>query len=205
MGKHHRVVRYAAESIAHELGDTLVAPVVTYVPEGRIDEPEGHMRFAGTISLPPEVFEQVLEFTARSLRVHGFTLIAFVGDSGGNQESQARVAKRLDQEWQADGTRVVHVGRYYDSNGQMEWLVDQGIPELEVGSHAGVRDTSELLFVHPDGVRTARLFESAHSAERGVGGDPSRATPEIGQQMIALKVRAAVEELRALESAQLAR
>ena len=163
------------------------------------------MRFAGTISLPPEVFEQVLEFTARSLRVHGFKLIAFVGDSGGNQESQARVAKRLDQEWQADGTRVVHVGRYYDSNGQMEWLVDQGIPELEVGSHAGVRDTSELLFVHPDGVRTARLFESAHSAERGVGGDPSRATPEIGQQMIALKVRAAVEELRALESAQLAR
>jgi sterol desaturase/sphingolipid hydroxylase (fatty acid hydroxylase superfamily)/creatinine amidohydrolase/Fe(II)-dependent formamide hydrolase-like protein len=197
LGKHHRVVRHAAEQIARELGDTLVAPVVTYVPEGQVDPPEGHMRYAGTISMPPEIFEAILEHTARSLRTHGFEVICYVGDSGDNQASQSRVAERLNAEWRDESTRVVHVGRYYSDNGQLDWLKDQGIPESEVGGHAGIRDTSEMLYVYPGGVRESRVYESAHSASRGVSGDPTRASAEIGQKMIALKVRAAVDEIQA--------
>jgi sterol desaturase/sphingolipid hydroxylase (fatty acid hydroxylase superfamily)/creatinine amidohydrolase/Fe(II)-dependent formamide hydrolase-like protein len=197
LGKHHHVVRYASEQIARDLGDTLVAPVVTYVPEGSVEPPEGHMRYAGTISLPPEIFEAILEHTSRSLRAHGFELICFVGDSGDNQASQARVADRLNEEWRDEPTRVIHVGSYYSNNGQLDWLKEQGIPESEVGGHAGIRDTSEMLYVYPSGVREARVYESAHSAARGVSGDPTRASADIGRQMIALKVRAAVAEIRA--------
>ncbi len=74
-----------------------MSPVMRYVPEGTIDPASGHMRFAGTLSIPEEVFEATLKHTARSLRAHGFTLICLLGDSGGNQAAQERVAHRLNE------------------------------------------------------------------------------------------------------------
>lgn len=85
LGKHNYLVKYKAGEIARRLGNALVAPVVAYVPEGDINPPTGHMRFAGTITLPQEVFSKVLEYAARSFKQHGFLDIALVGDSGGNQ------------------------------------------------------------------------------------------------------------------------
>ena len=97
LGKHKYRINAGSERIARSLGNTLVAPVITYVPEGDIDPPSGHMRFAGTISIPREVFESVLEYTARSLKQHGFTDILFMGDSGPNQGPQESVAERLSR------------------------------------------------------------------------------------------------------------
>ena len=85
MGKHRYIIDEASDRIARELGNALVAPAVTYVPEGDADPPSGHMRYAGTITLPNEFFMKLVEYAARSLRVHGFTDIVFIGDSGGNQ------------------------------------------------------------------------------------------------------------------------
>src|SRR4029079_11849848 len=48
VGKHDYSVRAAARRIASDLGQTLVAPVISYVPEGSYDPPSGHMRFPGT-------------------------------------------------------------------------------------------------------------------------------------------------------------
>ena len=78
LGKHNYLVKHKAGEVARRLGNTLVAPVMAYVPEGDVDPPTGHMRFPGTITTPPEVFEQVLEFAARSFRQHGFRDIALV-------------------------------------------------------------------------------------------------------------------------------
>ena len=90
LGKHNHIVRATAGEIAAELGKTLVAPVMAYVPEGDTgDAPTGHMRFAGTLSLPDPVFETVLEHTARSLKTHGFTRILFIGDSGDSQKRKS--------------------------------------------------------------------------------------------------------------------
>ena len=99
LGKHNYLIKYKAGQIAERLGTTLVAPVMAYVPEGDVDPPTGHMRFAGTITMPPDVFEKVLEFAARSLKQHGFLDIAFIGDSGGNQAAQLAVADTLNREW----------------------------------------------------------------------------------------------------------
>ena len=103
LGKHNYVVRHKAGEVARRLGNALVAPVMAYVPEGDVDPPSGHMRFPGTITTPPGVFEQVLEFAVRSLKQHGFLDIALLGDSGGNQASQAAVAERLNSEWAGHG------------------------------------------------------------------------------------------------------
>lgn len=205
LGKHNYIVRHTAAAVARRLGDALVAPVVAYVPQGDIDPPTGHMRFPGTLSVPTEVFEQILEHTARSLRAHGFRTVLFLGDSGGNQAAQMRVAERLDAAWRDDGVRVFHIGDYYapEANGQIRWLEQRGESRAAIGTHAGIRDTSELLAVHPDGMHMDRA--KPHGGYRlrdvGVNGDPSRAGAEIGHALIDLKVDAAVRQIQVLMSA----
>ena len=113
-----------------------MALVISYVPEGDIDPPTQHMLYAGTISIPERIFEAVLEHAARSLRAHGFTLICLLGDSGGNQKSQHRVAEKLNREWRDSGVRVLHVGDYYGKNGQVDWLKDRGGSDRSIGSDA---------------------------------------------------------------------
>ncbi len=117
LGKHKYVMNHAADLIARRLENTLVAPVMTYVPEGDVEPPSGHMRYAGTITLPNEYFMKVLEYAARSLRVHGFTDIVFIGDSGGNQEGMLEVSRMLNEEWEGGETRVHFIDDYYSNNG----------------------------------------------------------------------------------------
>ena len=92
LGKHDYIVGWTAERIAAELGQTLVAPVVSYVPEGDYDPSTGHMRFPGTIGVPEDVFAGVLEGIARSLKAGGFKTICFIADHGGSMQPQAEVA-----------------------------------------------------------------------------------------------------------------
>jgi len=194
LGKHRHVVSAAAERIARELGDALVAPVVDYVPEDTIDPPAGHMRWAGTISVPEPVFEAVIESAARSLRQHGFTFVAFVGDSGGNQRAQSRAAARLAGEWGEKS--ALHVSDYYANEIRDAWLREQGESAATIGTHAGIRDTSELLAVFPAGVRIERA-KSGMPESSGVNGDPSRATAERGEELLRRKVAAALAQIRA--------
>lgn len=194
LGKHNYIVREAAGQVARLLGDAVVAPVVAYVPEGEHDPPTEHMRFPGTISLPEPAFEALLEAAARSFRAHGFRTVCFLGDSLGNQEAQRRVAERLDAAW-APLVRVLHLGDYYAANGQLEWLAERGFSRAQIGGHAGIRDTSELLAVHPQGVRRARL-EPGVFERTGADGDPRLASAELGRALLELKVRAAVAQVR---------
>ena len=198
LGKHNYVVRHTAEQIAHRLGNALVAPVLPYVPQGSIEPPEGHMAYSGTISISEDTFARILDSTARSLRAHGFTTIAFVGDSGGNQAAQKSVAQALSVEWIGSGVRVLHVSDYYTNNHQVTRLLAAGETEASIGSHAGIRDTSELMAVYPDGVRLDRRRPDTDPgmAWSGVIGDPTRATAERGEAMLRLKVEAAVQEIR---------
>lgn len=199
LGKHRYVVEHTSGRIADAMGSLLVAPVVTYVPEGEIEpKPSGHMAFAGTISVPPRVFAEILEYAARSLRAHGFTDIFLVGDSLDNQPIQAEVAARLTQAWQGSGARVHHVGDYYAANGQAEWLLRDGETIDSIGTHAGIRDTSELLAIRPDGVRADMLEPKwgFNLAPTGSNGAPARASAERGRRLLDLKVEAAVRQIR---------
>jgi creatinine amidohydrolase/Fe(II)-dependent formamide hydrolase-like protein len=199
LGKHNVIVRYTADRIARRLGRTLVAPVLAYVPEGSWDPPQGHMRFPGTISLPDAVYEGVLESSVRSFAAEGFKTVLFLGDSGPNQRPQEAVAGKLDAELKPRGIRVFQIGDYYAHNGQEEWLKAQGFTAAEIGVHAALIDTAQLMAIDPDGVRTALLASSAGNADgskNGVIGDPAKATPALGQKLLELKIDAAVREIR---------
>lgn len=197
LGKHNYLVRHKAGETARRLGDALVAPVMAYVPEGNVDPPSGHMRFPGTITTPPAVFEQVLEYAARSLAQHGFVDIALMGDSGGNQRSQAAVAERLNAEWADGPARVHHLTDYYPGRGD-EWLVEQGERAEDVGTHAGMHDTSTLLFLDPSKIRLDRMEPG--SADNGVNGTPSRSRAEYGEQILEMQIEAAASQIRRLRA-----
>jgi creatinine amidohydrolase/Fe(II)-dependent formamide hydrolase-like protein/sterol desaturase/sphingolipid hydroxylase (fatty acid hydroxylase superfamily) len=198
LGKHNYIVDETARRIAQRLGRTLVAPAIAHVPEGDTGQtPTGHMRWAGTVSLPQDVFEAVLEHTARSLSTHGFTRIVFIGDSGGNQAAQASVADRLSREWRDVGVTVLHISSYYAANGQRAALEAEGYDFETIGEHAGIRDTSELLAVHPDGVRRNPV-PPRPGTDPGYNGVPSKASAQIGERMLELKVKAALAQIEAL-------
>lgn len=198
LGKHNYIVKYTAGRIAETLGKTLVAPVISYVPEGSIAPPDGHMKFSGTLSIDEANFEAILESTARSLKQHGFKLIAFIGDSGGNQAAQKRVAERLSDLWQNEGVRVLQVNDYYDNNSQRSYLLNNGYSELQIGSHAGIRDTSELMAVMPAGVRSSFKtdYTGTDFSMTGADGDAGKASLFLGQILLNLKIDAAVKQIR---------
>ena len=196
-GKHRYIIEEASDRIARELGDALVAPTVTYVPEGGVDPPSGHMRYAGTITLPNEFFMNLLEYAARSFRAHGFTDIAFIGDSGGNQRGMEAVATMLNEEWGGEGSRVHFIGDYYANNGFRDWLVEQGEVPDSIGGHAGISDTSILLYVEPRHIRQDKLAPGGGFEGSGVSGNPTRASVEYGEVGMRMRVDAAVRQIRA--------
>ena len=113
LGKHNVRVKMLGGRIAQALGDALVAPVIAYVPEGNIDKPEGHLKFPGTITIPPSAFETTLEYAAKSFKLAGFRNIVFLGDHGGYQREDEAVAQRLDREWAATPVRAYALSEYY--------------------------------------------------------------------------------------------
>jgi creatinine amidohydrolase/Fe(II)-dependent formamide hydrolase-like protein len=202
LGKHEYIIRHTSDLIARRLGNALVAPIVTYVPEGAVDPPSGHMRFPGTITLPNVYFMKICEYAARSFKAHGFTDIVFIGDSGGNQDGMEEVAKALNEEWRGGKTRVHFVPEYYSANGFREWLVSKGETEESIGNHAGVSDTSQVMAVFPEGVRRDKLAKGGGFEGSGVSGDPTHASIEYGKKGIELKVETAVARIRELISAR---
>lgn len=201
-GKHNYIVAYTAGEIAKKLGNALVTPVMAYVPEGAVNPPEGHMRFAGTMSLKNETFEAILEDVASSLKQHGFKIICFVGEHGASQRPQQAVADKLSIAWATDGVKVINISNYYSNkNGQDDYLSSLDLKVEEIGNHATLSDTSELLAVKPDGVRSGMMKRNGggNPDETGVVGDPSKSTAEIGEHLLLLKVDAAVKQIQSYE------
>ena len=202
LGKHNVRARVLAADIATRLGNAIVAPVISYVPEGSISPPAGHMRFSGTISIPEATFESLLEATARSFKQHGFRDVVFLGDHGGYQRAEQHVADRLNREWHGgDSCRVHALLAYYDATQEayVTALHQKGHADAEIGRHAGLADTSLSLAVDKSLVRTERLSTAArHGAADGVDGNPAAATAALGQ----LGVKAIVEaSVAAIQSA----
>ena len=197
LGKHNIIVKFAAGDIATRLGNALVAPVVTYVPEGTPDPPTDHMRFPGTVTLPQEYYMKLLEYAARSYATHGFLDIVFIGDHGGTEPGQQLVAAALNKEWAATRVRAHDVAAYYtaglDNN---EALMRQGVAAEAIGSHAGIPDTSELMAIDPDGVRLDKLAPGREDDGSGVVGDPRRATAAYGKISLEARITAAVRAVR---------
>ena len=183
LGKHDARARVLAERIARTLGHTLVAPVLPFVPEGSVSPPTSHMRFPGTITVPAVVFRATVSSIATSLEVHGFKTILLLGEHGSYQGDLAAAAADLNRRW-SGAARAHFVPEYYRAatSGFASVLRNRGYSTEEIGSHAGVADTSLTMATAPGLVRQDRLKAATGlDAAHGVYGDPRRSSSETGQ------------------------
>jgi creatinine amidohydrolase len=187
-GKHNYVLRATTEAIARKLGNALVAPIVAFVPEGNIDPASGHMRYPGTISVRAQTFERLLTDIAESLRVHGFRHIILIGDSGGNQQGMADVARLLSTKWRHGGTRIYFVPQYYrewtNPQGPKRLLESQGIHQTPEGLHDDFIVSAVLMSVDPQLVRMRQRMQAGKFSINGVSLAPPEKSIALGRQLV---------------------
>ena len=153
-GKHNVVLRGTTEAIARRLGNTLIAPIVPFVPEGDIDPPTVHMKYPGTVSVTEETYRALLTDICASLRTHGFKHVVMIGDSGGYQEGMKQVAESLNRDGKGKGCRVHYIAEYYEFQSVTDWLESEGISQNPEGYHDDFGMTATMMAVDPSSVRT---------------------------------------------------
>ena len=197
-GEHKFVMTYTADKIARGIGRTLVAPVVTYVPEGSWETVGGHMGKPGTITLPEERFVDLLVNAGRSLKAGGFTKIVFLGESGGNRTGMRTAAEQLNTLWKGSATRLLG-GRLLHQGASRSGSDGGEVPRRARGAGGQPRQ-------HPRHFRTAVRGAAAHPPRSSVGNDyenngvsginQAKSSPEIGRQLLQIKMDLALAQYK---------
>jgi creatinine amidohydrolase len=120
--------------------------------------------------------------------------LILMGDHGGGQKELAQLAERLDKKYGPKGRHVYFCSVVYekarvDFNA---WLKQNHLP---VSTHAGIPDTSELMYLGGDTyVRKDKL--AAGDGKNGIVGDSRPSTPELGKRVFDMKVEYAVADIQ---------
>jgi creatinine amidohydrolase/Fe(II)-dependent formamide hydrolase-like protein len=204
LGKHNSRVKVLAGLVAQQLGNAIVAPVLAYVPEGNIDPPTEHMRFAGTVSVPEPAFKSLLDAAGRSFKQHGFLNIVLIGDHGGYQSALKAVAAGLNRDWAKSAARAHFIATFYDAaqTTYVQALKAKGLTDAQIGSHAGSADTALLMATDPSMVRVDLFANAAREGvATGTRGDPRAATAALGQMGVDAIVNQTVVAIRSAAAA----
>jgi creatinine amidohydrolase/Fe(II)-dependent formamide hydrolase-like protein len=177
LGKHNYILETNCEAIARKLGNALCAPILKFVPEGRIDPASSHMTSPGTISLREGTYRAVLTDVVHSLRMHGFKTIVLIGDSGGNQAGQKAVGDSLTALWNGDPL-VAHIPEYYDYAAAAQYMTARGIVD---GKSDGLHDDPIIslnMFANdPTSIRYDERVKAGKASINGVSiADRAKAT-----------------------------
>lgn len=187
-GKHNFILEATCPEIARRLGNALCAPIVGFVPEGKIDPPSGAMLFPGSFSVRESTYVALLEDIAGSLRQHGFTDIVLIGDSGGNQDGMETAATNLNRRWAGTRVRAHFVREFYDPGWELteRFTADAlGVEEMgHDGHHDDIWVTAMMMVADPETVRHAQRVEAGRASINGVSIENLEKTVELGRRMI---------------------
>jgi creatinine amidohydrolase/Fe(II)-dependent formamide hydrolase-like protein len=196
LGKHNYVLESACEGIARELGTALCTPIIKLVPEGSFDEPSGHMRYPGTLSLRNETFQMVLNDVASSLKAHGFKHIVMIGDSGGNQRGMEQTAATLNERW---GQTIVHyIPEFYEYREVFNYMERElGITEpINEGLHDDYVITAMMMTIDPDTVRYNERLAVGKATINGLSIANKAETIAIGKQLLQFRIEQATTAIK---------
>jgi creatinine amidohydrolase len=218
LGGHTLMAHAIAPMIARKLGNALVAPVLPFSvnPAGGVDP-----RMPGGIELSPDLFQKVNEAVVDSMVKNGFKNIVLMGDHGGGQVELKTLATTMDAKYGPQGTHVYFCGDVYEKSRQefAGWLTRKGLP---LSNHAGISDTSTMLYLQPERERWVRgIYKTTIGdpvlppgqqpnpnvprVNNGVTGDPRPSTSDIGKLVVDMKVNNAVAEINRLIGSNRAR
>lgn len=184
--KHNYILKATTEVIARRLGNALVAPIVGFVPQGGLEPPSGHMKFAGSFTVSDSTYEALLTELATCLKIHGFRNIVLIGDSGGNQKGLKAVADKLNPLWKSQGVRVHFIEEYYKKHpAWSKWQESQGINEVDKIHHTTFTAEAILLTQSPEHLRLTERRAVGQASLHGVSLLPVEKTLEHGYKALA--------------------
>jgi creatinine amidohydrolase len=195
-GGHTLMGRATVKAIALKLGNAIALPVLPYTPNN------ASAALPGTIGLTNELLSAILERIADQAIKTGFTNVIIMGDHGGGQpDAYAVVAKKLDSIYAPQGKHVYFCNDVYKTANDAfdTYLKAHNLP---VSTHAGIPDTSEMLYLGSDlgWVRIDQIpnavTDRAHP--NGISGDARPSTKELGKMTFDLKVDYAVKQIQSL-------
>jgi creatinine amidohydrolase len=199
-GGHTLMGKATVKAIALKLGNAIALPVLPYTPNN------ASASLPGTIGLTNELLSAILERIADQAIKTGFTSVVLMGDHGGGQpNAYAVVAKTLDSIYAPQGKHVYFCDQVYKTaNGAFdEYLKAQNMP---VSSHAGIPDTSEMLYLGLDlgWVRPDQIPNAVQDREHpnGISGDARPSTKELGKKIFDMKVEYAVRQIQGMIGAK---
>ena len=211
-GGHNLMAKATVKAIALELGNAIAMPVLPFTPNN------ASATLPGTIGITPELLGAILERVTEQAIITGFKNVILMGDHGGGQPNvYSEVAKKLDEKYAPQGVHVYYCDEVYAKRQADfdKWLADNGYP---VSSHAGIPDTSEMLYlggdvwVRKDLIKTAvgdpvrqpgaPRDPNAPRVNNGITGDARRSSAELGKRVFEMKVDYAVKQIRALTAGQ---
>ncbi len=209
------VTRLVAERINHEF------PVLVFpqIPFGKSTE---HASRPGTISLETEVLTNLLRNICKNLAKNGFKKIVFINGHGGNTNLLNTMLRGIREETGAFVTSI-----YLYSETLLKDVLDRfKLEELDV-FHACTLETSFMMTLKPELVHMKKASkEKPHKfteesgykylklagskgiefswliddiSDSGVIGDPTKATPEIGKEVLKVLIENVYEVLREIK------
>jgi len=162
---------------------------------------EHHMPLAGTITLQPDTYREVLEQIARSVHEHGASRLVVLNTHGGNREPLKLAADRVQRDTDLE-VYPVHWTDFARERMQDHWGEDWG--------HAGDHETSAIELFHPDLVREDKKEPQRRRAEyearqytyftelteQGGLGDPTNADVEFMAEILEETTTVILEALK---------
>jgi creatinine amidohydrolase/Fe(II)-dependent formamide hydrolase-like protein len=212
-GGHTLMGREIVKTIALRLGNAIAMPVLPYTPNN------ASAQLPGTIGLTPELLGAILERITEQSMTTGFRNVVIMGDHGGGQpQTYAEVAKKMDAKYAPEGRHVFFCDEVYaKAQGDFDkWLQDHGYPS---SSHAGIPDTSTMLYLGgdkgwvrkeliptaegdpmpPPGQRGRGRSDDPNAPPRknnGITGDARKSTAALGKMAFDIKIDYAVRQIQ---------
>jgi len=180
-----RTVEYVTHQAAMRAEvPVLVAPIIGYGMSPH------HMKYGGTITLRVETILYVLQDICNSLIANGFERILIVSGHGGNGQTIGAAA----QELKYTRNREIRACCWFDLIPETWQTVPEG-PSKNIG-HSGEAETSAILVLTPDLVRSDRL-----QLVEGITDDPRRGTAAKGERILEDAVQAMIALLHEMHAA----
>jgi creatinine amidohydrolase len=206
-GGHNLMAKATVKAIAEKLGNAIAMPVLPFTPNN------ASAQLPGTIGLTNDILAAILERISEQAIVTGFKNVVLMGDHGGGQPNVYRaVAKKLNDNYAPQGIHVYFCDEVY-AKAQRDfddWLTSKGYPR---SSHAGIPDTSEMLYLGGDTWVRKELIKTALGdpvpsagqpqadpnttrVNNGITGDARRSSAALGKMAFDMKVDYAVKQIR---------
>lgn len=117
-----------------------------------------HLPFGGTISLPPDLYTQVVVELVRSLAGSGFRRIVLLNGHGGNITPIRQALSLLSAQLGSNTDRLIALATYWELGGK----TFAGEPPMETPalSHACEYETSMMLYLYPQRAWPDRVLQA---------------------------------------------